>query len=107
MQKFLFAFVAAMLALAWATQACAERVFPEQAKRGDMTAYTYPSMTIGDNVYRLAAGSHIVNQHNLIVMPASLQIQSAPVMYILDTGGDLSRIWLLTNDEAALHPLPK
>jgi len=40
-------------------------------------------------------------------MPASLQVQTAPVMYILDTGGDLSRIWLLTDDEAAQHPLPK
>jgi hypothetical protein len=107
MQKFLFAFVAAMLALVCATQACAERVFPEQAKRGEMKAYDYPSMTIGDNVYRLAAGSRILNQQNLIIMPASLQIQTAPVMYILDTSGDLSRIWLLTDDEAARRPLPK
>jgi hypothetical protein len=106
MQKFLFAFVAAMLALVCTTQACAERNFPEQAKRGEMKAYTYPSMRIGDNVYRLAAGSRIVNQQNLIIMPASLQIQSAPVMYILDTSGDLSRIWLLTDDEAARRPPP-
>ncbi len=107
MQRFLFAFVAVTLALVCATQACAERHFPDQAKRGDMKAFVYPSMKIGDKVYRLAAGSRIVNQQNLIVMPAYLQIQAAPVMYILDTGGDLSRIWLLTDDEAALHPLPK
>ena len=107
MQKFLSTFVAAMLALVCATQACAERHFPEQAKRGDMKAYVYPSMKIGDKVYRLAAGSRIVNQQNLIIMPASLQIQAAPVMYILDTSGNLSRIWLLTDDEAAQHPLAK
>jgi len=106
MQKFLFAFVAVTLALVFATQACAERHFPDQAKRGDMKAYTYPSMKIGDNVYRLAAGSRIFNQQNLIIMPASLQIQTAPVMYMLDISGDLSRIWLLTDDEAARHPLP-
>jgi len=105
MQKFLFAVLASMLALACATQACAERNFPDQAKRGDLNAYEYPSMKIGDNVYRLAAGSRIINQQNLIVLPAMLQIQTAPVMYMLDISGDLSRVWLLTDDEAAHHPL--
>ena len=38
MQKFLFAVLASMLALACATQACAERNFPDQAKRGDLNA---------------------------------------------------------------------
>ena len=107
MQKLLFALLAAMLALACATQACAERNFPEQARRGDLKAYQYPKMKIGDRIYRLAPGSRIFNQQNLIIMPASLQTQTAPVMYILDMGGDLSRIWLLTRDEAAQHPLPR
>lgn len=107
MRKFLLACFAAVLVLAGATQAFAERNFPEQAKRGDMKAYEYPSMKIGDNVYRLAAGSRIFNQHNLIIMPASLQIQTAPVMYMLDISGDLSRIWLLTGDEATRLPVPK
>ena len=107
MQKFLFALLASMLTLVCATQACAERNFPEQARRGDLKAYDYPSMKIGDNIYRLAAGSRIFNQQNLIIMPAALQIQTAPVMYILDTSGDLSRIWLLNGDEAAQHPLSK
>jgi hypothetical protein len=107
MQKTVFSIVAFTLALACATQAWAERNFPERAKRGELKAYEYPSMKIGDKVYRLAPGSRIVNQQNLIIMPASLQVQTAPVMYILDTSGDLSRIWLLTEDEAAQHPLPK
>ena len=107
MLKTVFAIVALTLALACTKQAWAERNFPEQAKRGDLKAYEYPSMKIGDQVYRLAPGSRIVNQQNLIIMPASLQVQTAPVMYILDTSGDLSRIWLLTEDEAVQHPLPK
>jgi hypothetical protein len=107
MRKFLLACFAAVLVLAGATQAFAERNFPEQAKRGDMKAYEYPSMKIGDNVYRLTAGSRIFNQQNLIIMPASLQIQTAPVMYMLDISGDLSRIWLLTGDEATRLPVPK
>ena len=107
MQRFLFAFVAAVLALACVTQASAERNFPQQARRGDLKAYYYPSMKIGDNIYRLAAGSRIYNQQNLIIMPASLQVQTAPVMYLLDLSGNLSRIWLLTRDEAMQYPLPR
>ena len=75
--------------------------------RGDLKAYEYPSMKIGDNIYRLAPGSRIFNQQNLIIMPASLQVQSAPVMYLLDMSGDLSGVWLLTGEEAASLPVPK
>jgi hypothetical protein len=107
MQRFLFAFVVAAMALAYVTHACAERNFPQQARRGDLKAYHYPSMKIGDNIYRLAAGSRIYNQQNLIIMPASLQVQSAPVMYVLDLSGELSRIWLLTKGEAMQYPLPR
>ncbi len=107
MQKFLIVLLASMLSLVCATQAGAERVFPQQAKRGDMKAYEYPSMKIGDNIYRLSPGSRIFNEQNLIIMPASLQIQAAPVMYTLDIRGDLSSIWLLSVDEAARYPVSK
>jgi hypothetical protein len=107
MQRFLFALLVSMLALVCATQACAGRNFPEQAKRGDMTAYEYPAMKIDDNIYRLAPGSRIFNHQNRIIMPASLQVQTAPVMYMLDMSGALSRVWLLTGEEAARLPVSK
>jgi hypothetical protein len=107
MKKLLHVLVASLLALLCATQACAGRDFPQQARRGDMQAYRYPLMKIDDRVYRLAAGSHLYNEQNLIIMPASLSLRTAPVMYLLDTTGDLSRIWLLTRDEAAQHQLVK
>jgi hypothetical protein len=107
MKKIQFVCFAALLVLAGATQAFAERTFPEQAKRGDLKAYEYPSMKIGDRVYRLSPGSRIFNEQNLIIMPASLQVQTAPVMYMLDMSGDLSRLWLLTGEEAARVPVSK
>ena len=107
MRKAQLACLAAVLVLAGATQAFAERTFPEQAQRGELKAYEYPSMKIGDNVYRLSPGSRIFNQQNLIIMPASLQVRAAPVMYLLDMSGDLSRVWLLTGEEAARLPVPK
>ena len=107
MKKFLAAILAAALGLACVMQVLAERNFPDHARRGNLTAYAYPSMKIGEHTYHLAAGSRIVNQQNLIVMPASLRVQTAPVMYLLDISGDLSRIWLLTDEEAARIPLSK
>lgn len=107
MQKFLFALLVSTLVLVCTMPAWAERVFPEQARRGEMKAFQYPSMKIGENIYRLSPGSRIFNHQNLIIMPASLQIQTAPIMYTLDIRGDLSSVWLLTRDEAARHPLPK
>ena len=110
MKKFLFALFTSVLALACIT-AGAERNFPEQATRGEMKAFEYPAMKIGDNIgdkiFYLSPGSRIFNRHNLIIMPASLQIQTAPIMYTLDTRGDLANVWLLSVEEAAQHPLPK
>ncbi len=107
MKKFLLALLAPALVLACATLAFADRNFPEQALRGDIKAYQYPAMKIGDRIYRLSPGSRIFNRHNLIIMPASLQVQTAPIMYTLDTRGDLASVWLLTLEEASRHPLPK
>ena len=107
MQKLLSALLAAVMAMVCALPAGAERNFPDQARRGDLKAYQYPAMQIGERIYRLAPGSRIYNQQNLIITPASLQTQTAPVMYMLDMGGELSRIWLLTRDEAEQHPPPR
>ena len=110
MKKFLFALLCAVLALA-CLSARAERNFPEQATRGNMKAFEYPAMKIGDGVgdkiFYLSPGSRIFNRQNLIIMPASLQIETAPIMYTLDTRGDLAKVWLLSDEEAAQHPLPK
>ncbi|HEX4985467.1 MAG TPA: hypothetical protein VFV71_05270 [Burkholderiales bacterium] len=107
MQKSLIAALALVAAALCPLQSSAERVFPQAARRGDMKAYSYPAMKIGDYVYRLSPGSRIFNEQNLIIMPASLQRQLAPIMYTLDMRGDLAEVWLLTSEEAARRPLPK
>jgi hypothetical protein len=107
MKKLLPACLGVLLAFAFTTTALAQRTFPDKARRGDLKAYEYPSMKIGSTVYRLTPGSRIFNRQNLIIMPASLRVQTAPVMYLLDMSGGLSRIWLLTEEEAASHPVPR
>jgi len=96
--------VAAMLMPAGAA---AQRNFPQTAKRGELTAHQYPYYTIDKKTRRLAVGGRIYNHHNMIVMPASLQEQKAPVMYSVDMNGELGAIWLLTAAEAEKYPKPK
>jgi hypothetical protein len=89
----------------------AERHFPQTARRGEITAHNYPYYTIDKKTRRLAAGGKIYNEHNMIIMPASLQRQKSQVMYAMDFRGELGSIWLLTPAEAAKYkqstPAPK
>ncbi len=97
--------VLALLAwLLWWPPAQAVRNFPQDALRGTLTAHTYPIYRIGSATYRLAPGGRIFNQQNLIIMPVSLTVQRAEIMYRIDHRGDLSEIWLLTREEAELNP---
>jgi hypothetical protein len=89
------------------TSAEAARDFPENARRGTITAHQYPQLRIGSVTYRLAAGGRIFNQDNMIIMPASLPKRRVEVMYQLDFTGQLSKIWLLTDEEAVLNPKPR
>ena len=104
MRKFLVQFLTALCVFCYATSAMAERTFPQKAKRGEMKAFEYPYMKIGGKAMHLAAGSRIYNEQNLIIMPASLQRQTAPIMFTTDLSGELSEVWLLTAAEAKKYP---
>lgn len=105
MRKFLVQSLIALCAVCCATSALAERNFPQKAKRGEMKAFQYPYMKIGDKTLHMSAGSRIYNEQNFIIMPASLQKQTAQIMFTTDIGGKLSEIWLLTAAEAKKRPL--
>jgi hypothetical protein len=107
MGKLILACLGALLALNTLSPAFAGRTFPDKAKRGELKAHQYPSMRIGDKTYRLAPGGRIFNQQNLIIVPVSLPARPAQIMYTIDMNGDLSRVWLLTPEEAAQYPVGK
>ncbi len=75
--------------------------------RGEMKSHAYPYVKVGGKTLRVAPGGRIFNQQNLIIMPAALQSQTAQIMYTTDMNGDLSRVWLLTAEEAAQYPIGK
>ncbi|HVY07280.1 MAG TPA: hypothetical protein VHB46_15010 [Burkholderiales bacterium] len=107
MQKFLSLLIGVVMATCCAMAAWADRTFPQTARRGDMKAFQYPAMKIGDKVLRLSPGSRIFNEQNLLILPVALQKQYAPVMYLLDMQGDLSQVWLLSAEEAKQYPVTK
>jgi hypothetical protein len=92
--------------LLWMAPAAFARDFPRDARRATLNWHHYPQYRIGSTTYHLAAGGHIFNEKNLIIMPASLQRQQVEVMYRTDGTGQLSAIWLLTPEEAVLIPKP-
>jgi hypothetical protein len=100
-------FLVAMIAATLMSPAFPARNFPEEAIRGELKSHDFPYVKIGDKTLRLAPGGRIFNQQNLIIMPASLQSQTAQIMYTTDMNGDLSRVWLLTAEEAAQYPIKK
>jgi hypothetical protein len=100
-------FLVAMIAATSMSTAFSARNFPEKAVRGEIKSHSYPYVKIGARTLRLAPGGRIFNRQNLIIMPASLQSQTAQIMYTTDMNGDLSRVWLLTAEEAARYPIKK
>jgi hypothetical protein len=106
MRKLLTSCLVVVMMLA-ATPALAERMFPPAAKRGELKAHQYPHYRIGKTTYRISAGGRIFNEQNMIIMPVSLQRQTAQVVYLLDMNGQISKLWLLTREEASKYPLPK
>lgn len=81
-----------------------ERPFPQNTKRGTMTPAPYPAIVIDGATRHLAPGARIWNQDNLIEMPAALRGSDLTVNYTEDGRGDIDRVWILTQDEAARPP---
>jgi hypothetical protein len=107
MHKVVAACAIVMSSLIAAPSAALDRMFPPSAYRGELKAHEYPHYKIGSRSYRMSPGGRIFNQQNLIIMPVSLQEQTAQIMYAVDINGQLSAIWLLTPEEAAKYKLSK
>jgi hypothetical protein len=59
------------------------------------------TVILDGNPMRLAPGSTVRDQNNLIIVPAAMPRQGAWVDYIVDSDGQISRVWLLTPEEQA------
>jgi hypothetical protein len=96
--RFLTGFLLVMTTL---SASAFDRPFPPSVKRGVMSPGFYPVIIIDGQTRHLSAGARIWNQDNLIEMPASLRGSGFAVNYTEDIQGDIDRVWMLSNEEAA------
>jgi hypothetical protein len=82
--------------------ALAARVLPSDAQFAEEAEFSYPYVRANKQTLRLAVGVRIYNEHNLIVMPATVP-PTANVLFKTDINGDVSRVWILTDDEAKAY----
>lgn len=88
---------AVALAPAWAI----DRPFPANILRGKFTPGYFPDITLDGKARQLSPAARVFNQDNRIEMPAALRGKDLVVNYTQDAMGNIDRIWILTEDEAA------
>lgn len=91
--------LAALLALALPAQAQL-RTIPPDAKRGAITQVVDMVVDIDGQRLRLAPGAQVRDPDNRIVLPAAIP-PGTLVKYKLDNLGLVSRVWILSPQEAA------
>ena len=92
--------LALWLALAASAHAQMPRQFPPGGKLGELAGRSqpYPMLQIGDKVLRLAPGGRILDENNRIIVHSYLPA-TANVLYLEDTNGEVSRVFILRPDE--------
>jgi hypothetical protein len=98
---------AVLVALVLSLPAHAQRVFENNALRGELILKAPPEALLNGNPVRLSPGVRIRNQQNLIQLSGALLEQRLVVNYTLDGMGQVREVWLLTEEEARRQPWPR
>jgi hypothetical protein len=85
----------------------AQRVFENNALRGELVVKAPPEALLNGKPARLAPGVRIRNQQNLIQLSGALIDQRMVVNYTLDGMGLVRDVWVLTEEEARRLPWPR
>ena len=104
-RRAMVASLALLAASLWpATSALAEiepRQFPRHARRAVLEVTMPPEVLIDGTAARLAPGARIHDRHNMLAMSAALVGQRLVVNLILEPGGLVHEVWILTGEEEA------
>lgn len=76
------------------------RPIPDDTKRGVISHVQEMVISIDGKNLRLAPGANIRDRNNYIIVPTALPPNGALADYTVDPGGQVFRVWLLTEDEA-------
>lgn len=96
----------ALVASSLNAQAQMHRVFTPHTLRGELVVTQHPDVLLNGKPARLAPGSRIKGDTNLLLQPASLTGQKLVVHYTVENGGLLMDVWVLNPAELANKPWP-
>ena len=99
--------IALFLSLAASLPAQAQRLFENNALRGELQITAPPEALLNGSPARLAPGARIRNPLNMVQLSGSLLGQKVVVNYTLDGFGLLRDVWILSAEEAARRPWPR
>lgn len=77
------------------------RQFPPNVRRGTLVVVQPPIITLNGRPARLSPGARIRGTNGLLHMSGTLLNQSLLVNYLLEPGGMVHEVWILTPAEAA------
>jgi hypothetical protein len=80
------------------------RTIPKEAKRGEIRHVQGMLVEIDGQQQLLSAGAQIRDGDNRLVVPASLT-EKSDVRYLIDAGGMVHRVWILSAREKAENPV--
>ena len=106
MYRCALAAVAAIVIAAPAAAQQFQRTFPKEALRGAFMVVAPPEVVLNGLPARLAPGSRIRTQQNMIQLSGELVGLKLLVHYTVDTAGLVKDVWILTPEEAARRPWP-
>jgi len=92
---------AGVFAVAPALSQTIQRPIPDETKRAAIAYSSGMMVTIDGQQTLLSAAAQIRDQSNLVIVPSALPPGGAVADYLLDFNGQVSRVWLLTPQEAA------
>lgn len=91
----------------WVAQAQTHRFFAPQTLRGELVITQYPDVLLNGQAARLAPGSRVKGENNLLQQPAGLAGQRLTVHYTVEPNGLILDVWVLNAAELANRPWPR
>jgi hypothetical protein len=79
------------------------RTLPSDSKMGEMTISSPTNAIVDGRPMLLAPGVQIRDPFNTLVLPGMIQ-RAVPVRYQTDPSGAISKVWILSQQEAAARP---
>jgi hypothetical protein len=89
-----------------AAHAQTHRFFTPQTLRGELVVTQHPDVLLNGKPARLAPGSRIKGENNLLVQPGAITGQKLVVHFTVENSGLVMDVWVLNAAELANKPWP-